>query len=629
MGKDTKGTKGDVTFRELMESIREAQRKSLRVLGLGLYSSTMVRRVETGERLPKKLERDRLLARLGVSGVEYEDYLSQDEYAEWVMRQDILKSIETKDVATLESKIAELEALDDEGKVERQFLETMRFMLLQMKHAPEEELRRVIELAVSYTIPDIDEGFPKKIALADQEINLLLEYVRLHQYGETEEVRRKWRLARYIDIVEYLRGNYLDDLGRAKVYPKAIYYIGLEYIDGQGTIEEFENCLELCTYAIECLRDAQRLYYLVEMLELRQWLIGRILEEDAGIPKNKAKNLRTLATTSKKWAALYKDLYTEYGIPPYMENFCFLYRETESHSSNEVIRLRRKMLGVTQEQFSTGVCTSKTVGRIENREISPQMYDLRGLFGKSAMYPEFVISRVISSDWEAIKLYNQVVRYGNDRNVRKWSDSLAKLENRLDMNILQNRQVVMRERIVMEELMQEISRQEAIERLIEVAKMSIPVDRLLTLDEWFLTREEITCIYNIAIRIGAHEDNKYLEILKEYCKREIGEEHISKRLGVHELLLTGMANYLGNLGEYEKSNAMADRAIRLTLENRRMYSLAGNLYNNCWNKYSVDGELPSARDNQEVDRTLRRCILLSDISHNVKSKDFFKKKLDN
>lgn len=626
MGKDTKD---DVTFRELMESIRETQRKSLRVLGLGLYSSTMVRRVETGERLPKKLERDRLLARLGVSSVEYEDYLSQDEYAEWVMRQDILKSIEAKDIATLEKKIAALEALNDEGKVERQFLETMRFMMLQMKHAPEEELRCVIELAVSYTIPEIDEGFPKKIALADQEINLLLEYVRLHQCGETEELRRKWRLARYKDIVEYLRDNFMDDINRAKVYPKAIYYISLEYIDGQGTLEELERCLELCTYAIECLRDAQRLYYMVEMLELRQWLIARILEEDTSIPKNEAKKLRTLATTSKKWATLYKDLYTEYGISPYMENFCFLYWETESHSSNEVIRLRRKMLGITQEQFSTGVCTSKTVGRIENREISPQMYDLRGLFENSSMYPEFVISRVISSDWEAIKLWGEVIRYNNDRNVKKWGNSLAKLENRLDMNILQNKQLVMRERILMEEWTQEITRQEAVERLIEVAKMTIPVDRLLTLNEWFLTREEITCIYNIAIRIGLHEENKYLEILKAYCKKEIGEERISIRLGVHELLLTGMANYLGNLGEYEESNAMANRAIRLTLENRRMHSLAGNLYNNCWNKYNIDGELALARDNQEVDTTLRRCILLSDISRNVKSKGFFKKKLDN
>ena len=620
-------TKDNSSFRELMADVRETKGKSLRTIGLGLYSPTMIKRVETGERMPKKLERDRILARLGISGEEYEDYLSQDEYAEWLMRQDILKSIEAKDIAESEKKIAAFEALGDDGKVEGQFLEAMRFMLLQLKKAPEEELRSTIERAVSYTIPYIDEGFPKRISLADQEINLLLEYVRLHLYGETEEERHKWRIKIYNDIIKYLKETDMDDICKAKIYPKLVYYISLEYQDGKCPAEELKRGLELCSYAVECLRDAKRLYYMVELLELRQWLIAQILEKSADISEAEVRKLRTLANTSKKWETLFKELYAEYGVSPYMENFCFLYWETESHSSNEVIRLRRKMLNVTQEAFCDGVCTTKTIGRIENKEMSPQMFDLCGLFEKSSLFPDYVRSRAISADWEVLKLRNEIVQYNNDRNVKKWSESLTRLESRLDMDVLQNKQLIMHERIILEESIGKITRQEAVERLIKVANMTVPVDKLLNLEEWFLTREEMVCIYSIAIRIGLNEENKYMDILRGYCKRGIRESSISVRLGVYELLLAGIANYLGNIKAYEESTAMANYAIRLSLENRRMYSLARNLYSICWNKYNIDGVKTLARDIPDVDITLHRCLLLSEIARDKKMNGFFKEKL--
>ena len=118
-----------------------------------------------------------------------------------------------------------------------------------------------------------------------------------------------------------------------------------------------------------------------------------------------------------------------------------------------------------------------------------------------------------------------------------------------------------------------------------------------------------------------------MDILREYCKRGIRESSISVRLGVYELLLAGIANYLGNIKAYEESTAMANYAIRLSLENRRMYSLARNLYSICWNKYNIDGVKTLARDIPDVDITLHRCLLLSEIARDKKMNGFFKEKL--
>ena len=79
-------TKDDINFHGFLAATRKLQNKTMPELGRGLYSKAMMKRIEDGERLPRKLERDRIVARLGVTGDRYEDYLCLDEYELWVAR---------------------------------------------------------------------------------------------------------------------------------------------------------------------------------------------------------------------------------------------------------------------------------------------------------------------------------------------------------------------------------------------------------------------------------------------------------------------------------------------------------------------------------------------------------------
>ncbi|MGN1157551.1 MAG: hypothetical protein ACI4TK_15345, partial [Agathobacter sp.] len=382
-------TKDEINFHGFLTACRTMQGVQMKDLTRGLYSKSMMSRVESGERLPKKLERDRLVARLGVSKEDYEDYLSREEYADWEIRQDILKSIEAKDVEKAEKKLREYEASEDLDKVERQFLEAMRFMVLKTKGASKEELRKTIELAVSYTIEDIENGFPEYLILADQEINLLIEYVSLHQYGTTEEECRQWRLTRYHDIVTYIEKSYIDHLGMEKVYPKLVYYICMEYSGNRGNIEEVKECFKLCNEAIELLRDTRKLFYFVELLEVRQWLISRLLEEDGKVSEEEKTELQKLAAESREWREVLIEIAEDYQETLYMENFCYLYWEAESYCINRVVRVRRKMLKLTQAAVAGEACDIKTVRRTEQNTFSPQMHAVRGMFQNLNLCPEY------------------------------------------------------------------------------------------------------------------------------------------------------------------------------------------------------------------------------------------------
>ena len=589
----------------------------------GIYSKSFMSRVESGERLPKKLERDRLVARLGVSGEGYEDYLSMEEHEEWKLRQEILKSIEEKNVERLEEQLKKYESTEEMDNVEKQFLEAMRFMLLKLRGAPEEELRKTIELAVSYTIADISDGFPEKLILADQEINLLIEYVNLRKVSENEDECHKWRIARYKDIMTYIEQSYMDDIGKVKVVPKLVYYVGREHLVADSSLEDLQKCLDLCRSGIDLIRDTRKIYYFVELLDMFQWNAEYILNSSNMFSDEYRNSLREDADIANRWAQMFIDLYEEYNVPPYMENFVHLYVETECHCINDVIRIRRKMMKMTQKALAGEMFDEKTVRRTEKKEMSPQMYTVRGLFKKLGLCPEYVRGDVITHDPKVMRLYIEVMRCANERRVDEWENALNELESRMNKNILQNQQMLIRERTILEFVTKRISKERAVEKLLEALELTVPIDRCFKLKEWCFTVAEITILYNIANLQRVERKNLYEKLLTNYFNQELCYSGIISRPDIYELVATSFANHLGDKGEYAASDAISNQVIRTCLKMRRVRSVPRNLYIKCWNKYNINDGNSLRTEESEVVSSMNKCIILSQIIRHKKLEEFF------
>ena len=56
------------------------------------------------------------------------------------------------------------------------------------------------------------------------------------------------------------------------------------------------------------------------------------------------------------------------------EKFCELYREPECYCINEVIKERRKALGMSRRELAKDICSEKTIERLENYGTTAQMY---------------------------------------------------------------------------------------------------------------------------------------------------------------------------------------------------------------------------------------------------------------
>lgn len=566
---------------------------------------------------------------MGVPLERYEDYLSIEEYEQWLLRQKLLRSIEKKNISKAEQYLESYRIYEKQNAVEAQYFQAMKLLILQMKNAPLEEQQTVIERAVKFTIPNIDKGLSEKMLLSEQELNLLIEYVKLRVYNSMPKEESTWRCNQYKDILNYIEHSHLDCYCRAKVYSKAVYFLCELILDTVKNTESLELGIDVCNQAIELLRESSRLYYFVELVDILEKLIKEyeILLNRNG-QSEKIKVIQAALEEKADWRNKIVELYAEYNVTPFMENFCYIYREMESYCIGDVIRTRRKMFGMTKEQLCQGICSVKTLTRLETKKVKTQMSIVRQLFERLGLCAEYIRTRVITNDYKVLQLAEKFVWYENNEVMEDWIWCLKELEQKLCMEIPQNKQFIMHSHYLLGLRLKELSKEEYIEKLKEALEYTIPLEYVMKPGKKFLSCEEYTYIRGIGMRIDAAEDNPYMEIIKEICEQNEAGNGLKVSISTYEFLMTAVISYLGNIGEYDKSDELSNNLIKESLIYRRQKNLAEFLYNNIWNYQQRLSEGKKVIKEYKEEKELRRCLLLSKYNKMEKYIKFFEQTLE-
>lgn len=109
----------------------------------------MMARIGRGECLPDYLMRNRIMARLGIAAEGYEDFLQPLEYDRYLKRADIMEEVENKNISSALALIENLfeSALEDNNKIELQFLYDMQARCFIYNNRPAEEIRNIYKKA--------------------------------------------------------------------------------------------------------------------------------------------------------------------------------------------------------------------------------------------------------------------------------------------------------------------------------------------------------------------------------------------------------------------------------------------------------------------------------------------------
>lgn len=604
-------------FPSLIRKAREIQGFTLEALCKDLCSFSMMGKIERGERLAGKELRDRILARLGVCSDGYENFLFYEDYLVWKRRQRIVNAIEKSDFDVAEKELAIYEKTNDDLNLEKQFCLVMRAQIMQKRHEDPAVIAKLYEEAVKLTVSDIDCVSIKELCLSVQELDMILEY---------EKWCRPDRLAsRCEEILAYISSEMFDTYSYVKIYPKVIYYLYLSTADSD---RDWNRLLRLSNQGIEQLRTTGRMYYLWELIEIRREGLTRLrdtIENDEEGRKREA--LQKVIDMMTDWLDALDFVHNLCGTHRKMETSCYLYQQKEAYCISDVIRRRREMLGMTKKELCEGICSEKTIGRLEANKTKPQIEIVRLLFEKLNLSGEYQRAQIISTEVKANTIAGDICVYANKCDYKSVEVLLAELEQYISLENPINRQYKEWMETRIELFSGKISKEEAIQSFRKILEDTIPYDAVLKDGEKYLSNVEIQCLLNIAIFGEKSKDNVALDVLLKLCEQLESDEGILEHIAAWEAIMTNAANIYGDRGDYDQSDKIGLKTMKECVHCYRMRLFNMLLYINLWNYAERKKKDIPVKQGYQEDVYLKRCITLCYINKNIERAVKLKKRL--
>ena len=411
----------------------------------------------------------------------------------------------------------------------------------------------------------------------------------------------------YETLLEYIEKMERTTLALAKIYPKTVFYYYTKWKQEENPeYASAEHMVQLCDKAIEILRNANRMFYLWELFcmreELAQKLPGTISGSEEFIQRQK---------DCFNWKETLEELYSEYGISIAMYEFCYLYVESENYCIGDVIRIRRKMLGLSQEKLCKGICDSRTVSRLERNLRKPQKEIVQQLFERLNLSTELCRTELVTDSQEAIEKYRELRVQNINQNFERVDELLAEIAKLVSLENSSNRQVILRNAIINKYDSGCIEKKDYIVEMKKVLSCTIPNDLFQGKKEKYFTNEEISCIQNIMVETDSDEEmKKCMKILCEICDTP---KYLGNRIRMYEFVMAAVSSCMGDIGEYEKSSRIKDIIIRLSLYYRRTGGIHEAVYGLLWNDEKVLCKKKQVFEKEKWNVRLEKCISISSL----------------
>lgn len=604
-------------FPTLVRKAREIQHITLEDLCEGICSFSMIGRIERGERFPDKELRDRILARLGVCSDGYENFLFYEDYLVWKRKQGIVNAIEKSNYETAENLLKYYDETDETDKLGKQFELVMIAQMMQKRHEPPDLIAQMCEKAVKLTVPEIDERAVGELCLSVHELDMILEYTK---YCHSEKLA-----SRCEEILTYIKSDIFDIYSYVKIYPKVVYYL---YISTPEAVRDWTRTLKLCNDGIEQLRTAGRMYYLWELLEIKKEgmtkLYYKVGDSKGAITKQTLEN--SIHTTAE-WLEALDFVHNLCGTHRRMESSCYLYQQKEAYCISDVIRRRREMLGLTKKKLCEGICSEKTIGRLEANKTKPHIEVVRLLFEKMNLSGEYQRLQVVTDDVRAFTIIDEIVRCVNNCEFDRTKQLLRKLEHYISLDNVINLQFKQRIEINLKYVQGQMSQNEVANKLKEILEYTIPYNNAISSGEKYLTNTEILCLLKMVVYTENINESCIFDMLIKLCRQMEQDDGISEHIALWEIIMTHVANVFGSKERYFKSDEISIRTMKESVHCYRMNALVLNLYIIAWNKGERKKKNIPTEEGYTEAEYLNKCIALCKLNKNEVKEVTVKKRL--
>lgn len=600
----------DPAFASFLQRVRKERNIFLEQLAEGLMSASQLARIEKGQRPVHKNMRDRLLGRLGIASDLYENLLDIDDYRTWECQRNIMLAVEQQETIKAQQFIAEYGRQKlSKDNLKQQFCLVMKAEVLKQQNADLLEIGACYEQAVKLTVPDIEQLNLGKILLSIQEVNMILEY---EFYHKDEKFLQKCAA-----LMTYVSDSVYDELSKVKIYPKIVYYYLREVFSGSvlSSPEWVEESLQVCNCAIEMLRNTGRAFYLIELLEAKCKLFEIIETNQEEYIEN------------TELIELFRKLYCEYDVPVYMQDCVYLYRQRWVFYIGDVLRIRRKMYGLTQEELCKGICVPKTLRRTERMKRNMQQNMLGAVMRRLGLSKEYQRVRLVTNDEDVIRLYEELNICRNNFDVKKARYLFNQIEEKISLNIPENKQYFIDIEASLDWMEGKINKEEFALREEKALQCTLNIDDLPDINEIFLTEMEMSCIRKRMRGLEKTEKGEYIKLLLRFFEQYERKKELSDCISMYEFVMVSMANELGNMDKHQSAINIDKKIIKESLKCKRLWAVSNSLYDILWNESEQAINEGDKISKDKMTEGLRQCIAFSHFCRQIYIEKFLCEKL--
>lgn len=561
--KDYPQSEADQDFAKLLKNIRTEEKVSLDQLAMGFMSASQLVKIENGERPINKNIRDRLLERLGIAKELYENLLDLCDFEEWDYKKKILSAIQNKKI-------------EDAYRLLKEYKAHLR---------ENDRINHQFILAMWGEVLKQEGASKEKIAECYRKAVILT----------IPDAEKVWSEKRPLSVLEM---NLL--------------------------LETQTENLKICEKAIDKLRDAGRTYYLVELLEIEIQIL-EIMPEDA-VTEHLEKN-GTDRINAKELMSMIKNLYAEYEVPAYMQDCTYFYQQKWIFSMKDVLRTRREMFGLTQEQLCEGICSVKSLRRAEKGQTDMQRETLKKLLNRLGLSGQMQWSRLITSDREVIRMAEELADYINDRKFSVASKQLESLKSRIDLDIPQNKQYFLEKQALLEFEQGKVTGEEFVKMEKEALECTLCAENLYRKENVYLTEREIICISNSWKGMEGKQKRESINLILRLYDYYALNNGLSQAISVYEIVTEAAVNELGNNGEHVRAEEIDRKSIKASLSCRRVWDIHYKIYDILWNEKKLMKKSGKRVSNNRMNTELKRCIIMSHYVKRYFYENVYKEKL--
>lgn len=593
-------------FYKMIRSMRVNKNYTQRQLASGLCSVSMLSYIEKGERIPSREIKQRMYERMGGSFLGFVNILNGDESKICRIKTDIIELIEEDKWENLDEQLSILKSLiNEKDSVSKQFLYDIQG-IQAIRKEDYCEAKELYKKAIKCTINTQNLNNSRQYILAAIEYYYILMYY--YCLSKTNDADSTYINEQIKDLINQIETSNLEEINKAAVFGYVLtrYY---EFVKNTNFNEQLYLKNKIDT-ALSMVTKCGYIFNVYDLLNNKIEICELLhdFEDEKVIARKKLNAIDKLYNVaSVRHNAFYSIL--------------FLYNESFIDISY-MIKARRKMLKLTQDQLVEGICSVKTLRRIEQGIVNTQYAVLNPICKRLGLSGEFQYYNYITENWEIINTAYEYRIAARDRDFLKARYLLDRIETKVDKSP-QNKQIIIMDKAYIDFNYGKISQKEYLEKLKEALKLTIDINQEMDYSVSFFTEKEMECLFRMANIESAENSEKIKNMIfpqLEYdrCK------HLNKEFLA--LLSRWLSSEHAKKGNYSISDKYALLAIQTDLKNHRIRTAYKSYYDIIWNSVISGNEKEPY--NSDIYHDISQCYTLADFMDDRVATDFFRKTLN-